>query len=105
MRFSPNYIASLVTGGAAALCIFAVLYSGNRSSEGVSAKLQLADAAAQSEDAGGRLGELPGEFDMGVISNSELTEKTLSIVNTGTGVLDIKDVAKPVAAARRPTPK
>lgn len=95
MAISPRYIASLVTGSATAIAIFAVLYSGYQSSEAVrtdGATLQVASAASQNEDTGGRLGELAPEFDLGMIANDEETVKTLLIQNVGTGTLEIKDV-------------
>lgn len=95
MAVSPQYIASLVTGTVAAICLFAVLYSGFQSSELVGnegATLQVASAASKNKDTGGRLGSLETEFDMGVISNKETTVKRLTIENTGSGTLEIKDV-------------
>ena len=95
MTVSPRYIASLVTGSATAIAIFAVLYSGYRSSEAVrteSATLQVASAASTNEDTGGRLDVLAPEFDLGVIRNDEETVKTLSVRNVGSGTLEIKDV-------------
>ncbi len=95
MAISPRHIASLVTGSATAIALFAVLYSGFKSSEAVrtdGATLQVASAASNNEDTGGRLGELTPEFDLGVIRNDEETVKTLTIRNVGSGTLEIKDV-------------
>jgi len=95
MAVSPQYIASFVTGSVASIALFAVLYSGYQSSESVrtdGATLQVASAASRNVDSGGQLGELIPEFDMGVIGNDKETIKTLSIQNTGTGTLEIKDV-------------
>ncbi len=95
MTVSPQQIASLVTGGVAAIALFAVLYSGNQSSNATrsdSTTIQVANAASRNEDTGGRLGALEPEFDMGTIGNKKETEKKLTISNTGTGTLEIKDV-------------
>ncbi len=95
MAISPQKIASFVTGSVAAIALFAVLYTGHKSTEAVdggSATLQVASAASRNEDTGGVLGPLEPEFDMGTIGNEKVTEKTLSISNDGPGTLEIKDV-------------
>jgi hypothetical protein len=95
MAVSRQYIVSFVAGAVASVALFAVLYSGFRSSEGVPTDgqpLQVVSAASRTEDTGGRIGSLESEFDMGTISNDKVDVKTLAIKNTGNGKLSILDV-------------
>lgn len=95
MALSPRLIASFTTGGVAAIALFAVLYNGYQSNDAVrtdGASLQVVSAASRTEDTGGKIGELDKEFDMGIIGNDKETVQKLTIVNMGTGPLEIKDV-------------
>jgi hypothetical protein len=95
MRTRPQYIASFVTGCCAALALFAVLYSGMGSTQAVrnnEATLDASSVNVADNDTGGRLGEIPPAFDLGLIGNEETTAKTFKVANVGSGKLRIKDV-------------